>query len=346
MSRACSSRAHHGRTAVGLALTAASVAGGLAVASPAAATTNHTVIAHRGDRAAAPENTIAAFRSAINKGVEAIEFDVLFSKSGYPVVFHDSTLNRTTNCTGKVSSKTVRQLHQCDAGSWFGSAFKGEQIPTLWDAMKYVNRKSATTQVVVHMKVTPTPAQAKIVMQRVNLNGMANRTIIMGSNANTMARMKAAGAKKQAFIFSSPAGWSQKYKIMVPYNTALTAREVSAAHARGAKVWTVEGYPLTVGSLLKLTVPVDGVMLNRLDRDVLDLLSGVVKKVAAPTAVPPVVTDAATTAANTVRTQSFDDMLNDEIRELLGQVSADSGLPTGGGGAPFLATDTVMEDVS
>src|SRR3954467_7790525 len=103
-----SSRTHSGaRAAAGLVLSAAAVAGSVAAGAPAMAATNHTVIAHRGDRSAAPENTIAAFRSAIEKGAEAIELDVQFSRTGYPVVIHDATLDRTTTCSGKVSSKTV-----------------------------------------------------------------------------------------------------------------------------------------------------------------------------------------------------------------------------------------------
>jgi glycerophosphoryl diester phosphodiesterase len=272
------------RSAAGVVLAAAAVGGSLATSAPASAAESYTVIAHRGDQAARPESTLAAFKSAIAKGADMIEMDVAFSKTGYPVIMHDLTLDRTTNCSGLVSSKTVTQMRKCDAGSWFSSAYKGERIPTLWDAMKYIHAHSSTTQVILHMKVTPTPAQAKITLQRVNLNGMADRAVVMASNPTAMARMKAAGAKRQAYIFSSSTGWNQKYKIMVPYDTALSASQVKSAHARGAKVWAVESHPLSVSSLLKLTVPVDGVLVNHLDPTVLDLLNGVVKKVTTPAA--------------------------------------------------------------
>lgn len=256
---------HLARTGTGLVLSAAVVAGGVVTAGPAEAATNHTVIAHRGDRSSAPENTLAAFGSAIKKGAEVIELDVQFSRTGYPVVVHDYTLDRTTDCTGKVAKKSVTQLRRCDAGSWFGPQFKGAQIPTLWDALKYIHKKSSKTKVILHMKVTPTKKQAKITMQRVTKNAMLNRTIVMASTTTAMGRMKRAGAKKRAWIFNSPAGWDRKYQIMVPYETKIDPREVAAARKRGAVVWTVEGHPLGATSLLGLKAPVQGVMLNPAD---------------------------------------------------------------------------------
>lgn len=335
------------RSAAGIVLAAAAVGGSLATSASASAAEDYTVIAHRGDRDARPENTLPAFKSAIAKGADMIEMDVAFSKTGFPVVIHDLTLDRTTNCSGKVSSKTVTQLHKCDAGSWFSSAYKGERIPTLWDAMKYVHSQSSSAQVILHMKVTPTPAQAKITMQRVNLNGMADRVVVMASNPTAMSRMKSAGAKRQAYIFSSAAGWSQKYKIMVPYDTALSSSKVAEAHARGAKVWAVESHPLTLSSLLKLTIPVDGVMVNHLNTTVLDLLSGVVKKVVTPTAplleAPPVTvtTQSLTKATQSIspnaadRADTYEQNLDAQIKAIQEKAYRDAGI-----------TDDQMQDIS
>lgn len=305
-------RTHHGaRAAAGLVLSAATVAASVAAGTPAMAATNHTVIAHRGDRSAAPENTLAAFGSAIRKGAEVIELDVQFSRTGYPVVIHDATLDRTTDCTGKVSSKSVSQLHKCDAGSWFGKAFKGEEIPTLWDALKYIHEKSSTTKVILHMKVTPTKDQAKITMQRVTKNKMLDRTIVMASTTTAMSRMKNAGAKKRAWIFNSPSGWDHKYQTMVPYDTKVDAKEVAAAKKRGAVVWTVEGHPLTATSLLGLDTPVQGVMLNHLTSSLIDSLNGLVKVVTKPLEAVPLVPAPAPLApksldADSVQTKSFE----------------------------------------
>lgn len=273
---------HLARSATALALSSAAVAALVTIAPPASAATNYTIIAHRGDRTSAPENTLAAFGSAIKKGAEVIELDVQFSRTGYPVVIHDFTLDRTTNCSGNVASKSVTELHRCDAGSWFDSSFRGAKIPTLWEALKYIHRKSSTTKVILHMKVTPTKKQAEITMQRVTKNHMLDRTIVMASTTTAMGRMRHAGAKERAFIFNSPAGWDHKYQIMVPYETKVDPREVAAARKRGAVVWTVEGHPLSANSVLDLTTPVQGVMLNHLTPSLIDRLNGLVHKATEP----------------------------------------------------------------
>ncbi len=81
------------------------------------------VIAHRGGPATAPENTRAAFRNAIELGVDRLELDVHMTKGGGLVVIHDETIDRTTNGTGRVADMTLADLRALDAGS-------GEKIPT------------------------------------------------------------------------------------------------------------------------------------------------------------------------------------------------------------------------
>lgn len=96
---------------------------------------NFVLVAHRGFSALAPENTIAAFDLAIESGYTDIEFDIQLSKDGVPVVFHDFTVNRTTNGKGRVDNHTFAQLQALDAGSWFGAAFAGQHIPSLQEIL-------------------------------------------------------------------------------------------------------------------------------------------------------------------------------------------------------------------
>lgn len=86
------------------------------------------VIAHRGDSAHAPENTLAAFRSAIDAGADWLEMDVQMSADGHLVVIHDTTVDRTTNGSGRVANLTLVQLQALDAGN-------GEQIPAFADVL-------------------------------------------------------------------------------------------------------------------------------------------------------------------------------------------------------------------
>ncbi len=96
------------------------------------------VIAHRGFSGTAPENTLGAFKKALDLGVDMIELDVHLSKDGEVVVIHDDTLNRTTNGKGKVAEYTLKELKQLDAGSFFNPRFSGERIPTLKEVLALV----------------------------------------------------------------------------------------------------------------------------------------------------------------------------------------------------------------
>jgi glycerophosphoryl diester phosphodiesterase len=94
------------------------------------------VIAHRGASAEAPENTIAAFELALLHGADGIELDVHLSRDGHPVVIHDFALERTTDGSGLVREKTVRELKRLDAGGWRGGSFRGQRIQTLQEVFE------------------------------------------------------------------------------------------------------------------------------------------------------------------------------------------------------------------
>ncbi len=96
------------------------------------------VVAHRGFSGKAPENTIAAFNLALETGVSMIEFDVQMSKDNKVVVIHDSTVDRTTDGTGKVSDMELHELKMLDAGSWFDEKYRNERIPTLEEAIELI----------------------------------------------------------------------------------------------------------------------------------------------------------------------------------------------------------------
>jgi glycerophosphoryl diester phosphodiesterase len=101
----------------------------------AVATVTPKVIGHRGAAGHAPENTIASLRKAAELGAGWVEFDVKLSRDGVPVLFHDDTLDRTTDGTGAVADKTFSELKTLDAGSWYGRAFAGEPVPSLEAAL-------------------------------------------------------------------------------------------------------------------------------------------------------------------------------------------------------------------
>lgn len=88
------------------------------------------VAAHRGNSKYFPENTIAAFRSALTLDVDMVENDVHMTKDGKLVVMHDHAVDRTTNGTGEIRNMTFDEIRALDAGSWKGDEFRGEKVPS------------------------------------------------------------------------------------------------------------------------------------------------------------------------------------------------------------------------
>ena len=93
------------------------------------------LVAHRGGGKLAPENTLAGLRVAAARGYRAVEFDVMLSADGVPVLIHDETLQRTTDGRGRVCETPFAALRRLDAGAWFGAQFAGERMPTLDEAL-------------------------------------------------------------------------------------------------------------------------------------------------------------------------------------------------------------------
>jgi glycerophosphoryl diester phosphodiesterase len=108
-----------------------------------------TIFAHRGAKAHAPENTLAAFLLAVKQGAPAIELDAKLTADGEIVVFHDKTLNRTTDGTGTIQNSPLAALKELDAGTHFSAEFKGEKIPTLAEVFEAVGQ-----QVFINVELT------------------------------------------------------------------------------------------------------------------------------------------------------------------------------------------------
>lgn len=96
------------------------------------------VVAHRGFSSLAPENTLAAFRAALEVGAPAAECDVYRTADGHVVLLHDPTVDRTTDGTGRITDLTLAQAQAFDAGSWKADAYRGERIPTLADTLALI----------------------------------------------------------------------------------------------------------------------------------------------------------------------------------------------------------------
>lgn len=133
------------------------------------------VIAHRGNSAFVPENTLESFQQAVELGADALELDVRLSRDGKAVVIHDATLERTTNGAGAISAYTLDELQRFDAGHRFtrdgGRTFpfrgRGIRIP----AFDFVLSAFPDVPMIVEVKTRTASAEVRRLIERSGATG-------------------------------------------------------------------------------------------------------------------------------------------------------------------------------
>lgn len=111
------------------------------------------VIAHRGGGTLAPENTLAAMQCGLEHGFAAVEFDVMLSKDGIPVLMHDPEFGRTVAGNGHVADTPAADLQKMDAGQWFSERFKGEPVPLYADIVRFCRQHG----IWMNVEIKPAP---------------------------------------------------------------------------------------------------------------------------------------------------------------------------------------------
>jgi glycerophosphoryl diester phosphodiesterase len=157
------------------------------------------IIGHRGSAAAAPENTIAAFKRALRDGADGLEFDVRLARDEVPVVIHDATLQRTAHIRGAVSDFTGQQLGEIEVGSWFNRrhpaaanrAFEQETIPSLQQLFEMLVQREALLYLELKTEERQANALAGSVVALIKAFGFVNRVIVECFDLPTLAIIKA-----------------------------------------------------------------------------------------------------------------------------------------------------------
>jgi glycerophosphoryl diester phosphodiesterase len=140
------------------------------------------VIAHRGNRLQAPENTLFALRQAVELGADALEFDVRITRDGVPVLMHDPSLDRTTNGHGLVESFSLAELRSLDAGARVAHSATGRvTIPSLEEVLEAFPE----TPLVIEVKEI---GAVEATEQLVHRFGARDRVIIGSADALVMER--------------------------------------------------------------------------------------------------------------------------------------------------------------
>lgn len=141
------------------------------------------IAAHRGG-VDAPENTLAAMRLAMSSRAEFVETDVQLTADGVPVLMHDWTIDRTTDGSGPVWAHTFDELRELDAGSWYGSRFAGERVPSLAEFLDVL--APSTKKAILELKGSWTREQVGVVADALTAAGVQERVILASFTLTTL----------------------------------------------------------------------------------------------------------------------------------------------------------------
>jgi glycerophosphoryl diester phosphodiesterase len=204
------------------------------------------VIAHRGASGTHPENTLPAFRRAVELGAPMIELDVQLTRDGHPVVIHDWTLDRTTSGRGSVRSWTLREIEALDAGRWFAPAFAGTRVPTL-DAVL----DAIPIRINVELKAAGDDGLEGRVLETVEAAGALHRVIFSSFDQASLERLRALSRHAELAVLwagrsigrAVAAAGRVGARSVHLRKAGWTPAAIAAGHAAGlaVRVWTVNG---------------------------------------------------------------------------------------------------------
>ena len=205
--------------------------------------------AHRGASAYAPENTIPAFKLAIEQGADGIEFDVQRTADGHLVVIHDENINRTSNGFGKVVDLTLEELRRCDFSHGF-VGFRKVRIPTLQETLELLAPTDLVINVELKNSIEPYPGLEDEALEIVREAGVLDRTIFSSFNHYSLANLRGrVGSHQIGLLFAESLFDPWRYAKMFgagaihPNRLAINHPHFMwLCHEAGVKahVWTVD----------------------------------------------------------------------------------------------------------
>ena len=239
------------------------------------------VIAHRGFSGRAPENTPAAFRLALESRADRVEFDVLLTRDGVPVVIHDALLDRTTNGRGLVAEMDLSAIRALDAGSWFDPRFAGERVPTLDETLALCSDRIAVNVEIKEEAVVPGTCRPESIESRViealRRYGLLGSAVVSSFDLLSTQRIRQLEPSLACeILFNRPGGFPTLSDLEAVKSGGFRGLSLSTDELRGwpevvarahelglgVKVYTVDD-PTEMAMLLDLGV--DGIFTNRPD---------------------------------------------------------------------------------
>lgn len=218
------------------------------------------VIAHRGASTHAPENTLAAFNLAVSQGAPVIELDVQLSADGEVVVFHDCSVSRTTDGSGRIRHLTLKDLKSLHAGASFGTSYPNAKIPTLNEIFNDINPDTFLNIELKNLN-SPLDSLPSKVAKIVQASHGNNRVLFSSFNPVALRRIRQylptvprglllhkPGHVDLCIFFSGLISGYQSINISF---SSVTESRVNALHALGKKVLTYTlNHPLDISHAL------------------------------------------------------------------------------------------------
>lgn len=207
------------------------------------------LLAHRGDLAHAPENTLPAFQQAIQKGADGVELDAKLTADGHVIVIHDSTVDRTTDGKGRVANLTLEAIRKLDAGKWFNEKFSGTKVPLLEEVFETVGRDKLIN---IELKNYSTPFNGLVlkVCELIKHHNNQHQIILSSfysSNLKIAARVLPEVPRGLLALAGLPGLWARSFGFMFgdfqalhPHISNTTREQIQRAHRlkRRVHVWT------------------------------------------------------------------------------------------------------------
>lgn len=202
------------------------------------------VLGHRGARRDAPENSLQAFRLALEQGAAGVEFDVRLGKAGLVIVLHDADLKRVTENADQRSAETLgeTELASTDLGG-------GERVPSLLDVLAWGTQTGALLNIELKSDVSDPRALVWGTVSAVVTTGIAKEQILFSSFDLSILRSlaKALPQVPRGWLFESRwRGWSpmlsaSQCQAVHPHHPLITAKRVQGWRQQVALIntWTV-----------------------------------------------------------------------------------------------------------
>jgi glycerophosphoryl diester phosphodiesterase len=212
------------------------------------------VIAHRGDSAHRPENTLASFASALEVGATLVELDVQLTADGEVIVIHDATLDRTTSGRGDVRGMSLAEVREVSAGfpERFGEVWAGERVPTLAEVLGLV-RGRARVMIEIKTESVTDAAEDGIAARTVGIVRrleLADRVAIISFDQRALRQLRVLAPEitrghlfgrttpQEVLAQAADAGCS----LVMPHKSQLSDELAASVRARGLTLatWVVD----------------------------------------------------------------------------------------------------------